>query len=94
MCSIGLADFFNYMHKLNRFPKVAELTSVCWLEICGRINTFMLSLAIPYTAYLESKTTTASYGFEFQPIEAVLGLDGGEIHKQSVYLDAERGRRL
>ena len=82
------------MHKLNRFPKVAELTSVCWLEICGRINTCMLSLATPYTAYLEFKATTASYGFEFQPIEAVLGLAGGEIHKQSVYLDAERGWRL
>ena len=53
------------MHKLNRFPKVAEL-----------------------------KTTTALYGFEFQPIEAMLGLVGGEIHKQSVYLYAERGWRL
>ena len=82
------------MHKLNRFPKVAELTSVCWLEICGRINTCILSLATLYTAYLEFKTTTASYGYEFQPIEAVLGLVGGEIHKQSVCLDAERGRRL
>ena len=82
------------MHKLNRFPKVAELTSVCWLEICGRINTCILSLATLYTAYLEFKTTTASYGYEFQPIEAVLGLVGGEIHKQSVCLDAERGQRL
>ena len=73
---------------------MVELTSVCRLEICGRINTCMLSLAILYTAYLEFKTTTASYGFEFQPIEAVLGLVGGKIHKQSVCLDAERGWRL
>ena len=67
---------------------------MCWLEICGRINTCILSLATLYTAYLEFKTTTASYGYEFQPIEAVLGLVGGEIHKQFAYLYAERGQRL
>ena len=81
------------MHKLNRLPTVAELINVCWLENCGRIKTWMLSPATLSTAYLVFKTTTGWYVFEFQPIEAVVGLVGGEIHEQIVYLDAERERR-
>ncbi|KAM3742731.1 hypothetical protein ACB098_07G090300 [Castanea mollissima] len=77
-----------------RFPEVAELIKVCWLEIRGRINTCILSPATLYAAYLVFKTTTGSYGFESQPIEVEVGLVGGEIHKQTVYLDAYGGRRL
>ncbi|GMY14099.1 F-box protein At2g02240-like [Fagus crenata] len=77
-----------------RFPEVAELISVCWLEIRGRFNTRMLSPATLYTAYFVFKTTTGSYGFENRPIEVAVGLVGAEIHYQTVYLNAERRQNL
>lgn len=77
-----------------RFPEVAELIHVCWLEIRGKINTSMLSPATLYTAHLVFKVTSGSYGFENQPIEVAVGVAGSEGHMRSVFLDAERGRRL
>ncbi|KAJ7978224.1 F-box protein, partial [Quillaja saponaria] len=77
-----------------RFEEVAELDEVDWLEIRGRINTCMLSPKTFCTAYLVFKQTTKSYGFEYQPLGAVVGLAGDESHKRIIYLDAERGRRL
>ncbi|KAE8009886.1 hypothetical protein FH972_006293 [Carpinus fangiana] len=77
-----------------RFPEVAELISVCWLEIRGKINTNMLSPATLYTAYLVFKVTTGSFGFENQPVEVAVGVVGSAGgHKRSVFLDAERRRR-
>ncbi|GAV79528.1 F-box domain-containing protein/PP2 domain-containing protein [Cephalotus follicularis] len=78
-----------------RFAEVAELKSVCWLEVRGRINTRMLSPTTLYAAYLVFKaaTTTRPYGFEFQPVEAEIGLIGSESCKRTVYLDIERGQR-
>jgi hypothetical protein len=79
----------------NRFPEVAELISVCWLEIRGKINTSMLSPATLYTACLVFKVTTGSFGFVHQPVEVAAGVVGSAGgHKRSVFLDAERGRRL
>lgn len=80
----------------SRFPEVAELVSVCWLEIRGRISTRILSPNTTYTAYLVFKLTDASFGFEFQPVETSVGLVGsGETQKRTVYLDMERvSRRL
>jgi hypothetical protein len=74
---------------------VAELVSVCWLEIRGKINTCMLSPATLYTAYLVFKVTTGSFGFEDQPVEVAVGVVGSDGHKRkrSVFLDTERGRR-
>ncbi|XP_059439734.1 putative F-box protein PP2-B12 [Corylus avellana] len=78
-----------------RFPEVAELISVCWLEIRGKINTGMLSPTTLYTAHLVFKATTGSFGFENQPVEVEVGVVGSAGgHKRSVFLDAERGRRL
>ena len=77
----------------NRFSEVAELISVCWLEIRGKINTNMLSPATLYTAYLVFKVTIGSFGFVNQPVEVaveVVGSAGG--HKRSVFLDAGRRR--
>ncbi|XP_041016497.1 F-box protein At2g02240-like [Juglans microcarpa x Juglans regia] len=76
-----------------RFPEVAELISVCWLEIRGKISTSMLSPATLYATYLVFKTKE-SYGFDYQPVEVAVGLVGAEFHKRTVYLDTERGRRL
>ncbi|KAJ0014654.1 hypothetical protein Pint_21394 [Pistacia integerrima] len=77
-----------------RFQEVAELICVCWLEIRGKISTCILSPGTHYTAYLVFKLTAGSYGFECQPVEVSVGLVGSESRKQSVYLDAIRGRRM
>ncbi|KAL1341777.1 hypothetical protein HN51_028311 [Arachis hypogaea] len=78
-----------------RFSEVAELVSVCWLEIRGWINTHMLSPDTLYGAYLVFKPSSAgAYGFEYQSIEVSIAVAGGETHKRTVFLDPERGKRL
>lgn len=76
-----------------RFPEVAELICVCWLEIRGKISTRSLSPGTLYSAYLVYKPTAGSYGFDNQPVEVSVGLVGSESQTRTVYLDAERGRR-
>ena len=79
----------------SRFSEVAELVSVCWFEIRGWINTSMLSAKTLYGAYLVFKPSAGgSYGFEYQPVEASIVIAGGDAVERSVFLDAERGRRL
>ncbi|XP_022973918.1 F-box protein At2g02240-like [Cucurbita maxima] len=70
-----------------RFGELAELVSVCWLEIRGKIETQMLSPCTLYAAYLVFKPTTSNYGFQHHPVEVTVGLVGTETPKQSVYLD-------
>ncbi|XP_021282218.1 putative F-box protein PP2-B12 [Herrania umbratica] len=77
----------------SRFEEVAELLSVCWLEIRGRISISMLSPMTHYKAYLVFKATTAgAYGFDLQSVEVGVGLVGTEGQKRAVYLDTERRR--
>ncbi|KAH9670954.1 F-box protein [Citrus sinensis] len=76
-----------------RFPEVAELICVCWLEIRCKINTRSLSPRTLYAAYLVYKPTAGSYGFEYQPVDASVGVVGSESQTRTVYLDAERGQR-
>ncbi|KAK9192749.1 hypothetical protein WN944_003442 [Citrus x changshan-huyou] len=76
-----------------RFPEVAELICVCWLEIRCKINTRSLSPRTLYAAYLVYKPTAGSYGFEYQPIDVSVGVVGSESQTRTVYLDAERGQR-
>ncbi|KAL2325285.1 hypothetical protein Fmac_024343 [Flemingia macrophylla] len=35
-----------------------------------------------------------TYGFDYQPVEVSIGIAGGDTSKRTVFLDAERGRRL
>ncbi|KAH9734547.1 F-box protein [Citrus sinensis] len=77
----------------NRFPEVAELICVCWLEIRGKINTRSLSPGTLYTAYLVYKLTAGSFGFEYQPVVVSVGLVSGESQTRTVYLEEERGLR-
>ncbi|XVF41560.1 hypothetical protein PTKIN_Ptkin01aG0289400 [Pterospermum kingtungense] len=77
----------------SRFEEVAELISVCWLEIRGKISTSMLSPSTYYKAYLVFKATIGAYGFDFQPVEVTVGLVGTQGSKRTAYLDAERGPR-
>ncbi|KAJ6956994.1 F-box protein [Populus alba x Populus x berolinensis] len=62
----------------SRFGEVAELISVCWLEILGKINATMLSPATLYTAYLVFRPTRGLYGLDYQPVEVGVGLVGSE----------------
>ncbi|CAL5321946.1 hypothetical protein CsSME_00000087 [Camellia sinensis var. sinensis] len=77
----------------SRFSEVAELVSVCWLEIHGKIKTSMLSPNTTYAAYLVFKSTEEAYGFEYQPAEVTVGITGGESETQTVYLDPDTGHR-
>ncbi|KAL6190299.1 hypothetical protein ACLB2K_036697 [Fragaria x ananassa] len=86
---IGWADTPNYWKWISlpdsRFEEVAELVSVCWLEIRGKIDTRLLSPSTMYKAYLVFKSTAATYGFDYQPAEVSVGLIGGaEPTKQTV----------
>ncbi|KAJ9167091.1 hypothetical protein P3X46_021767 [Hevea brasiliensis] len=77
----------------SRFKEVAELISVCWLEICGKINTQMLSPAAMYTAYLVFKLTKEAYGLQSHPAKVSVGLAGSESFTRSVFLDVKREQR-
>ncbi|KAL3812366.1 hypothetical protein ACJIZ3_013634 [Penstemon smallii] len=48
----------------SRFSEVAELMSVCWLEILGIIRSEMLSPMTNYAAYLVFKLREAHYGLD------------------------------
>ncbi|KAJ1413816.1 Phloem protein 2-like [Sesbania bispinosa] len=78
-----------------RFSEVAELVSVCWLEIKGRMKTCMLSPETLYGAYLVfQQGVGGAFGFESQPVEVSVGIPGeGEAQRRIVYLDEPRPRR-
>ena len=69
---------------------MAELIKVSWLEICGKINTSMLSPSILYTANLVFKFSISAYGLVDQPVEVAMKLDGDKICAHSVSWNAER----
>nr|XP_023897415.1 putative F-box protein PP2-B12 [Quercus suber] len=64
----------------SRFPEVAELLNVCWLDICGKMSTSMLSPKTNYAAYLVYKLTEEAYGFDRLPPTVSVGTtEGGEV---------------
>ncbi|RLN08326.1 putative F-box protein PP2-B12 [Panicum miliaceum] len=48
----------------SRFPEVAELVDVCWLEISGKLSLSLLSPGTTYGAYLVFAIADDSYGLE------------------------------
>uniref|UniRef100_A0A804PNY8 Uncharacterized protein n=1 Tax=Zea mays TaxID=4577 RepID=A0A804PNY8_MAIZE len=48
----------------SRFPEVAELVDVCWLEISGKLSLSLLSPGTTYAAYLVFTMADDSYGLE------------------------------
>ncbi|KAI3840610.1 hypothetical protein MKX03_004622 [Papaver bracteatum] len=79
----------------SRFPKVAELQWVCWLEIRGKLDTRLLSPNTIYAAYFVLKFKEGDNGFEDEPIKAkieVFGLAGDNdsvcSEERVVYFDA------
>ncbi|VFQ92648.1 unnamed protein product [Cuscuta campestris] len=79
----------------SRFLEAAELISVCWLEICGSIDTTTLSPNTNYAAYLVFTLQPKPYGFEYQPLDAEMTTadNRGGAKKQTVYLDPRGAER-
>lgn len=72
----------------SRFPQVAELVTVCWFEIKGKIKTSLLSPDTNYGAYFVFKMTRAAYGF-YAPAEVVVKTVGGKVETRNVYLESQ-----
>ncbi|MBA0630075.1 hypothetical protein Godav_002207 [Gossypium davidsonii] len=75
-----------------RFDEVAELLSVCWFEIRGRISISMLSPMTHYKAYLVFQANKV-YGFDYFPVNLSVGVVGTEGSKRSAYLQPKKERR-
>ncbi|KAK9735649.1 hypothetical protein RND81_04G217500 [Saponaria officinalis] len=82
---------FRPLPESSRFPEVAELNSVCWLEIRGKMKTSMLSPNTTYVAYLVFKMTEGAYGF-YSPAEVTVKTQGSKSETRKVYLQDEGGR--
>ncbi|XP_022159650.1 putative F-box protein PP2-B12 isoform X2 [Momordica charantia] len=74
----------------SRFEEVAELRTIWWLEIKGRINTKLLSPKTLYFAYLLVKFADRAYGLNNHPSQASVQLNTVTSQRE-VYLDKERG---
>ncbi|XP_076914484.1 putative F-box protein PP2-B12 [Bidens hawaiensis] len=74
----------------SRFTEVAELISVCSLEVSGKVNTSILSPNTAYVGHLVFKTTVEAYGFEYKPVEVCIG---DNSNTRMVYLDPEAQNR-
>ena len=71
-------SLLTYSTETNRFSEVANLKLVWWLEINGKMNTCILSPRTNYVVYLVFQRNDRFHGFEGNPIEASVGIVGGE----------------
>ncbi|XP_006361503.1 putative F-box protein PP2-B12, partial [Solanum tuberosum] len=62
----------------SRFPEVAQLKFVRWLQIWGTIRAGILSPLTSYTAYFVYKLEDDSYGFDTRHMEVSVGISGVE----------------
>ncbi|KAH0745522.1 hypothetical protein KY285_007179 [Solanum tuberosum] len=62
----------------SRFPEVAQLKFVRWLQIWGTIRAGILSPLTSYTAYFVYKLGDDSYGFDTRHMEVSVGISGVE----------------
>ncbi|KAK3155516.1 hypothetical protein QOZ80_2BG0204200 [Eleusine coracana subsp. coracana] len=76
----------------SRFPEVAELVDVCWLEMSGKLQLSLLTPGTTYAAYLVYAMAEDSYGLEchvgMPPLKAKLTVvvvsgSGGNSNKTS-----------
>ncbi|XP_047321958.1 putative F-box protein PP2-B12 [Impatiens glandulifera] len=79
----------------SRFPEVAELLLVCWLEINGKLSTNLLSRNTLYGAYLVFKVTSQVIGIDSHPMEVSCGISGSDTayKTHTVFLDHRRRRK-
>ncbi|KAG8363802.1 hypothetical protein BUALT_Bualt19G0060200 [Buddleja alternifolia] len=71
----------------SRFAEVAELLSVWWFEIRGKISMKMLSPNTNYAAYLVFKCRATLYGFDDQIAKGNVGSAGQESQTLKIGLD-------
>ncbi|KAF8394604.1 hypothetical protein HHK36_020818 [Tetracentron sinense] len=69
----------------SRFSEVAELRTICQLEIHGKIYTGMLTPNTTYAAYLIMKISDRAYGLDSLPAEISLEV-GGLVTTGTAYL--------
>lgn len=75
-----------------RFAEVVVIFKVWWLEMRGKISSSMLSPATTYAAYLVFRMRERRYfGFDIDPIDAMVGIVGGEHYTKRVSLDPYLG---
>ncbi|XP_022134922.1 F-box protein PP2-B10-like isoform X2 [Momordica charantia] len=75
-------------HPESRFAEVVVILKVWWLEIRGKISSGMLSPATTYAAYFVFRMRERRYyGFNIDPVDAMVGIVGSEYCMKSVCLD-------
>ncbi|KAM7273699.1 hypothetical protein ACFE04_028363 [Oxalis oulophora] len=80
-------------HPKSRFSEVAELHSVCWLEMTGKFSTSLLSPSTNYAAFFVFNTAPDLYGFHI-PVNTKVGLFGSDNPcKRTVRLEGHREER-
>ncbi|KAM0941901.1 putative phloem protein [Dioscorea sansibarensis] len=72
-----------------RFEEVAELLSVCWLKICGWLDTKKLSQHTKYAAYLVFKLAENSNGLDYSSQETSVKL-GAHVSSHTTRLQTPR----
>ncbi|EPS58423.1 hypothetical protein M569_16391 [Genlisea aurea] len=76
----------------SRFAEVAELLSVCWLELWVDFDLNLLSKHTTYGAYLVFNINCGAYGFDHHPIEVCV--ENSEYKcKRSIWLNPNERRR-
>uniref|UniRef100_A0A0D9Z004 F-box domain-containing protein n=1 Tax=Oryza glumipatula TaxID=40148 RepID=A0A0D9Z004_9ORYZ len=79
--------------KGGKFKEGAELLSVCWLEIHGKILSKMLSRNTNYAAYLVYRIADRSYGLDFPFQEASVSIGGSTTTRQVGSVERRLKRR-
>ncbi|RWR96600.1 F-box protein PP2-B11 [Cinnamomum micranthum f. kanehirae] len=75
----------------SRFPEVAELLDVWWLEISGKIDAHLLSPKTTYKAYLVIKLGEEAYGLDY-PAETSIKL--GDHASNKIAILQQDGTRM
>ncbi|KAJ1383462.1 Phloem protein 2-like [Sesbania bispinosa] len=70
----------------SRFREVAELRTVSWLEIEGKIGTRILTPNTSYGAYLIMKVSHRGYGLDSVPCEVSVAVENRVVQSGRVYL--------
>ncbi|KAJ7977903.1 F-box protein [Quillaja saponaria] len=76
----------------SRFAEVAELRTIWWLEIIGRINNGMLSPATTYGAYLIVQIADRAYGLDYLASEVSVSV-GNFKSERNVYIRPHDSKR-
>ncbi|PON72906.1 Phloem protein [Trema orientale] len=73
----------------SRFPEVATLNYVWWLQLIANVETKILSQNTTYAAYLVFKLREDEYkyGFDQRPVQLCVNFEGRDLDVLSVFLD-------